>query len=63
VKLVVLKKISVKLPVGTEFDLPDRQAKMLIAIKVARAVDPPAPSLSVRRTYRRRDLVAEDSTP
>lgn len=37
-KLIALKKISTKLQKGAEFELPDRQAMPLIAMKAARQV-------------------------
>lgn len=38
-KLIALKKISAVLPKGATFDQPDRAAKMLIAVGVARKAD------------------------
>jgi hypothetical protein len=38
-KLIALKKISAKIPKGSEFELPDRQALPLVVMKAARAVD------------------------
>jgi len=40
VKLIAIKRISAKLPAGAEFEYPDRQAKMLIAIGVAKKRTP-----------------------
>lgn len=36
IKLIALKKISTKLPVGAEFELTERQARMLVAMKAAK---------------------------
>jgi hypothetical protein len=50
---------------GSEFDLPDKAAKVLIRVnKVREVVAEAAPEISTRtgqpkRTYRRRDLQAE----
>lgn len=57
-QLVALKKISAKLPAGALFEQPERQARMLIAIGVARAADITPEPERTRRTYRRRDLQA-----
>lgn len=49
-ELIATKRISSALPIGSVFQLPDRQAKMLIAIGVARTHArrvSPAPLLGV----------------
>lgn len=61
-KLVALRHISAKLPKGATFDVPDRHAPAFILGRWARLAedDPsPLPAQKSRRTYRRRDLVAE----
>lgn len=56
-KLVALKRFSSRVPTGATFDIPDRDARVLIAAKVAKPYDE-EPERK-RRTYRRRDLTAD----
>lgn len=61
-KLIALKDISGQLKEGQEFELDERGARMLVALKVAAVVvedEESATAPSSRRTYRRRDLQAQ----
>jgi hypothetical protein len=55
VKLRAIKYISPQLPLGTEFVMPERDARILVALKAAEVVThEPEPEPKKRRTYRRR---------
>jgi hypothetical protein len=71
IKLIATKKISARLPIGAEFEMSDRQARMLVAVKVAKpATDKDAKALAAKPTpakaggagrYRTRHMTATNT--
>jgi hypothetical protein len=55
-KLIALKKISRQIPAGLMFDISEKKARILIAMKAAKPADDEP---RARRSYRRRDTVEQ----